>query len=432
VRENQRIVIYLVDALRSDLGGVDPSSLEVTKIFKDGIVFKNAYSNATQTRDSLPVLFTGMYKFIINKNSQKNPFVYDAYETLTEYLGKKGFTTAAFIANNWPVLSNSSQGFDYIYHHQPRINTEDLSYRSVDISESDYKKITIGQILQEAKAFLKKNLDKPLFIYIHTMETHAPFGVPKAKRQFSSKWKDGILKKIRINTTYFYKLHNPSREEVNIIQDFYKDEVLEMSKNFFTFCKALQKFGIDEKTLLIFTSDHGERLFEHESWGHGEPDIFNEVLRIPLFMKYPGSSSQKVEKNVSHIDIFPTVAAYLHDSKEKEKHIGSNLIDLKNGQEKIIYADGHRNDLFAFFYVKEKLIFDRDKVLYFDLERDKEEKMPKYLEKMDRVGFRNLDIKSLMKLKSDLIAKYYKKGVEFQKRLSPEDIKRLKSLGYLK
>jgi hypothetical protein len=432
VMNNQRIIIYLVDALRADFGGVDYSSLELSEVFKDGIHFKNAYSNATHTRDSLPVLFTGIYKYILNNNLGDNPYVYDEYETIAEHLDKKGFLTAAFSANSWLLLSNSSQGFDYVYHHYSKIDTKDISNTSPDIDESDYEEMKNGEILSEAQKFIEANLDKPLFIYIHTMEPHGPYGMPKRMRRYSSRWKDGILRKIRINTNYFSKLKEPSEEELDVIKDFYKDEVLVMSRNFHSFYEVLKNSAIHEKTLLIFTSDHGERLFEHQGWSHGDSDIYNEVIRIPLFVKHPDSSPQIIEKNVSLVDIFPTIADYTNDLDQKGEHIGTSLFDLSERKRGVIYADGTKKGIFACIYGTQKIIFGKEEILYFELDRDPFERRPQFLSKDSPTKLGNRNIDHLLESRASLIQKYYRKGIPLQRALSPEEVRRLKSLGYLK
>lgn len=432
VKQNERIIIYLSDALRSDFGGIDYDSLGLAEVFQDGVVFRNAFSNAIETRDSLPVLFTGIYKYILNNDSAENPFVYDTYETIPEYLDQKGFMTAAFIANSWIILSNSAQGFDHVFHNQSKIKTEDLKNTSVDMSESVYREITNGAILEEARRFIEYNIDKPVFIYIHTMENHAPYGLPRSKRNFSASWKDEILRKLRINSTYFYKLNNPTEEELKVLKDFYKDEVLEMSRNFSSFYAALEELNIADDTFLLFTSDHGERFFEHRTWSHGGHDIYNEVIRIPLILKHPNSSRQSVDKNVSLVDVFPTIAAYQGDSEKAAEFIGSNLLDPSLIPERIVMADGVGDKLYMFLSGDIKVIFDKDKIWRFDLQKDRKELNGTQLKDKTLAATGDLSPKDLLELRRRLIPEYYRKGIKLKKRLTPEEIRRLKSLGYLK
>ncbi|HSH19016.1 MAG TPA: sulfatase-like hydrolase/transferase [Draconibacterium sp.] len=75
---------------------------------------------------------------------------------------------------------------------------------------------------------------------------------------------------------------------------------------------TLDKNGITEKTLVIFTSDHGEMLGAH---GLREKNIFyEESAHIPLMIRFPGEIDKKVEVDgyVSLVDLFPSILDYLN------------------------------------------------------------------------------------------------------------------------
>ena len=132
------------------------------------------------------------------------------------------------------------------------------------------------------------------------------------------------------------------------------------------------------------------------------------------------------------MDIFPTLVAYLDDETNEEKFLGFSLLDGSKVEDKIIYADGSYNDLFAYVLGKEKIIFDKRKILYFNLEEDKNEKNPKFIKNISTQKFGPMNLEQLLELKTSLIQDYHKKGLRLEKSLSPDVIKRLKSLGYLK
>jgi arylsulfatase A-like enzyme len=68
----------------------------------------------------------------------------------------------------------------------------------------------------------------------------------------------------------------------------------------------------DEDVLLVFTSDHGEALADHDRIGHGET-LFEESVRVPLLFHWPSRLSEpaRVDVPVSILDIFPTLAQLL-------------------------------------------------------------------------------------------------------------------------
>ena len=75
--------------------------------------------------------------------------------------------------------------------------------------------------------------------------------------------------------------------------------------------ELIQKYELDNNTLIIITSDHGEEFLEHNQLGHGE-NLFQETIHIPLIVKLPYSSKKEtVERQVNLVDIMPSIAHIL-------------------------------------------------------------------------------------------------------------------------
>jgi len=89
---------------------------------------------------------------------------------------------------------------------------------------------------------------------------------------------------------------------------------------------TLDKHGLTENTLVIFTSDHGEMLGAH---GLREKNVFyEESAHIPLLMRFPGEIRENtvVDGYVSHVDLFATIMDYLKVGDYKSD--GESLRDL--------------------------------------------------------------------------------------------------------
>jgi iduronate 2-sulfatase len=71
---------------------------------------------------------------------------------------------------------------------------------------------------------------------------------------------------------------------------------------------ALDRLGLADNTIIVFTSDHGYHMGEHGLWQ--KQSLFEESARVPLLIVAPGVTTQgSLEKApVSHIDVFPTLA----------------------------------------------------------------------------------------------------------------------------
>jgi len=80
--------------------------------------------------------------------------------------------------------------------------------------------------------------------------------------------------------------------------------------------RRLDERGLTERTLVLFTSDHGDMVGAHGCIGKSITSIYDDLLRIPLLMRLPGRirPGTVVDRPVSQIDFMPTILDYLgHD-----------------------------------------------------------------------------------------------------------------------
>lgn len=98
---------------------------------------------------------------------------------------------------------------------------------------------------------------------------------------------------------------------------------------------ALDRLGLRDNTMIIFTSDHGEMLGDH-CIGQKGPLVYEGVTRIPLFIRYPqGFEPCQVEECVSLVDLLPTIL----DFAEIEDPVKRDGISLKKRLQKGMPVD---------------------------------------------------------------------------------------------
>ena len=97
--------------------------------------------------------------------------------------------------------------------------------------------------------------------------------------------------------------------------------------------RKLKDLGLYDKTLIIFTSDHGEEFYEHKGWGHGI-NHYNEQIRVPLIIKFPGEKyrGKKIKARVGLIDIVPTILDVAGIDHSAIKMDGISLVNLIKGK----------------------------------------------------------------------------------------------------
>jgi arylsulfatase A-like enzyme len=196
----------------------------------------------------------------------------------------------------------------------------------------------------------------------------------------------------------------------------------------------LKEEGIWDQCLLIVTSDHGEEFFERGDFLHGRTQ-FQEVVQVPLIITGPGIPSPKrIPVPVSLVDIVPTVLS----SAGIDLPADMDGIDLSSywtadktgGGDRILFGEAdHNNEELditrSVRFQNYKLHYNRltQTLALYDLEQDPEEQN-------DVQAGHPAETERLM---SELRSFMEAEGVDAPTRvLSPEEIEKLRSLGYIR
>jgi arylsulfatase len=87
----------------------------------------------------------------------------------------------------------------------------------------------------------------------------------------------------------------------------YDREIRYMDEQVGRFLGALKERGLYDNSLIIFTSDHGEGMGEHDYYfAHGE-SLYRELLHVPLIMRYGRKLRGRRPDVVQHLDLVPTI-----------------------------------------------------------------------------------------------------------------------------
>jgi len=150
------------------------------------------------------------------------------------------------------------------------------------------------------------------------METHMPYAPPDAFVQKfvpyfheTPEAQHFIREFNRKAMQWLIPLPEPFSElESKTLSDMYDAEVAYQDHLLAQLLSALDTKYHRENTMVIFLADHGEMLGEHGYMGHGF-GVHEELVRVPLFMRYPDlSGSQVVDQRVSITQLFYTIMDY--------------------------------------------------------------------------------------------------------------------------
>ncbi len=305
------VILYLEDTLRADHLSVYGYALDTSpnkvRFASEGVLFRHAFSQAPMTRPSVPSLMTSLVPSASGVWSDHQRLD-ERQVTLAEILRHQGFATALVSENpNAGPGAGLHQGFDYFWHADQRSsNLHGFAYR-----------------------FLKEHRDRNFFLYVHRINPHATYEPSEPYRRF---WQDspGVtpVKRTRLDADFVVK---PTAEGRRLLYD---GEIAENDDLFAEFLDKLAQMGLENDTLVVNLSDHGEHLGERGIWGHHSPGYI-QVLRVPLIMRHPTllPAGQRFDETVQLLDVTPTILELAGIDRTPFLFLGDSLISLIKGED---------------------------------------------------------------------------------------------------
>ena len=144
------------------------------------------------------------------------------------------------------------------------------------------------------------------------------------------------------------------RERVKQLYREYYASVSSVDRNLGRLLAKLDEWRLSERTVVIFTSDHGYMIGQHGLWHKGNaawltegkkgyrPNMFDDAIRVPLLVCWPGvvAPGTIIDQVVSNLDLFPTILEMsglgLPDNLEIR---GKSLVPLLRGQNPATWDD---------------------------------------------------------------------------------------------
>ncbi len=325
------IVLYVVDTVRADRLGVygyeKPTSPRLDAFVEGAVLFENAYAQSSWTRPAVASLFTGLLP-PGHRTVDRRSVLPEEAVTLTEILSANGYEGLGLIRNpNVGRAFGFAQGFT-------RFRSED---RDRDETMLDRVRVWLDE---------RQGAEDPFFLYLHAIDPHGPYApAPEFEQMFDA---GGAPAEYR-TVNYLLQLNRgevaPDAGTAEALSRLYDAEIAQNDRAFGQLLDELETRGLAGDTAVIYVSDHGEEFEEHGRWEHGI-SLYEEVLRIPFVMRLPGIAPRRLEAPAQHVDLLPTLLAYL--GIEAPATDGRNLLaarragDGRRGVYTHLDVDGHR------------------------------------------------------------------------------------------
>jgi arylsulfatase A-like enzyme len=143
---------------------------------------------------------------------------------------------------------------------------------------------------------------KPFLTYIHLLPPHAPY-MPDSR--YLGSFADGWAPKPKPDSRLLDK-YIP-QEQLDDERQRYDEYIANIDAEFGRLLDHLQESGRMDDSVLIVTSDHGET-FERGEDGHSTPNVYEQLIRIPLLISVPGQNTRlDVTTLTSTVDMMPTL-----------------------------------------------------------------------------------------------------------------------------
>lgn len=173
-----------------------------------------------------------------------------------------------------------------------------------------------GKTAAKAVELIKQNRDKPFFLGVGFVRPHVPFVAPRkdytdflpySRIQLPPKLKDdwADIPKAGINYKTSKNMKMDLRRQKKAVGGYYAS-VAFMDRMVGQVLNGLKEAGLEDNTIVIFTSDHGYHLGEHDFWA--KVSLHDESAAVPLIIRMPGKKPAVCHSLVELLDLYPTLS----------------------------------------------------------------------------------------------------------------------------
>jgi len=293
------VILIVSDATRADHLSCYGYRLETTpnidQFAREGIRFENPVAQGSHTIVATPAILASVYP-TIHGLTHYRAVLSDSITLISELLKKAGYQTFGIVTNPHLTEANGfGQGFDYY--------SSDKGWLHTGAEVVNLKFLQVWRRYSGEK----------FFAFLFYIDPHVPYVPPRAYLLKFHADPDVVITNWHPDSLAAlgegYKLDIIAR---------YDGEVNYFDTEFGNLMRELKRGGIYDRSLIIYTSDHGEGFWDHGLVGHGN-SLYEELLRVPLIMRFPvlvkfpkfQLGGKVLTQPVRQIDIVPTILDFL-------------------------------------------------------------------------------------------------------------------------
>ena len=409
------VVLFVLDAARADHFGVygyERATTPHIDAFAAGATrFTHAIAEGSFTFASMSSLFSGLPPD--RTGLLKARRLGDDLRLLAEVARDAGYRTRGYSEN--PYITPAfgfDRGFDDF--------DATLAYRDFKRDTRNFQHTDASAGIDAMLEFMSEPSERPFFAYLHVLRPHNPY-TPSADfaGRFGSHDRQQEGSTQRLLALDRRKRSVPA-EQIDNLRALYDENLAEGDAMFGRLSEGLATRGLQNDTLVILLSDHGEAFLEHGRLLHGSTP-FEEMIRIPLLIRIPGVSGSVVDHPVQLARVGAILQQVLSGS-----HPPLDLIraDADDPGETISWAMQHERRA-CLRSRDHKLIVDPaslEVVGYYDLRTDPRE--------MTSLPLDDAGSRLLARLETRIRSGYATLAKPRASAIDPELLEQIRALGY--
>ena len=307
------------------------------RIAQQGTLFENYFSPHVPTTPGYASMFTGLDCFSDNTVALRHHGPTDG-KTLAEILNDNGYNTTCvgFRGNaasrgfqNYLDFANWSESNDGRMHKAENLNA-----------------VTLPELRRLAAE------DKPFFLFLRHMDPHSPYLPPKP---FDRMFYEGNefdpantsmepVFAFKPFCDYFASWMPEGLTDKDYVIAQYDGAIAYMDTCIQNILTTLTTLGLDDNTIVVITSDHGETLYDHDCY-FDHHSINDNTLCVPLIIRWPGHvpAGRRIAGMGRHQDLVPTLMDLM----------GIDAGVPFDGESLMQLVDGRKSTLTSEFYITE-------------------------------------------------------------------------------
>lgn len=331
------------------------------RLVSEGARFNNAYSNSPLCAPARSAMLTGRLNSSIGAydNAAELPA---SIPTFAHHLRSAGYQTCLvgkmhFVGPDqmhgyeerlstdiypvdfgWtPDWDNPDDRFDWWYHNMASVTDAGVVEAS---NQLDYDDEAGFQAVRKIRDLARTKDDRPWMLTVSFTHPHDPY---LTRREFWDLYDDDEIPMPAVEQLPNPDPHSrrlahmiesdttpPTEDEVRTARHAYLANVSYVDSLIGEMLDTLERLGMDENTVILFTTDHGDMLGERGLWY--KMSFFEHSSRIPMIVSGAGVEPSSVDTPVSLLDVLPTLLS-LGSCEEDEEAVGSDLLKVASGSD---------------------------------------------------------------------------------------------------